>query len=83
MCPKMIDREEKVKEIAAAALALFSQKGYPATSVGQIAQAAGIGKGTIYDYFNTKEEIFIASIMEWLTQFDIRLTTQLEDPIIS
>ncbi len=84
MSPKFVDREQKIKEIALAALKLFSQKGYAGTNVGQIAKSAGIGKGTIYEYFETKEEIFIAAIMEWISQFEFQLSQYLEtieDPI--
>ena len=58
---------------------LFSQKGYAATSVGQIAEAAGIGKGTVYEYFATKEDIFVAAIREWMDQFENRLSAHLEE----
>ena len=84
MAPRHIDKAEKTGHIARTALALFSEKGYRATSVGQIAHAAGIGKGTVYDYFKTKEDIFIAAVMEWLAQFEDHLIARLdglEDPI--
>lgn len=84
MAPPKVDKTEKTKEIARKALALFSNNGYSKTSVDQIARAAGIGKGTVYDYFNTKEELFIAAIKEWLDKFEIQLMVHLEgieDPI--
>lgn len=84
MTPRLVNKAEKTSNIARAALVLFSEKGYRATSVGQIARAAGIGKGTVYDYFETKEDIFIAAVMEWLGQFEDRLVARLEgldDPI--
>ena len=84
MSPKFVDKEQKIKEIAQAALKLFSQKGYAGTNVGQIAKSAGIGKGTIYEYFETKEDIFIAAIMEWISQFEFQLSAHLEkidDPV--
>jgi len=43
-----------------AAVRLFSEKGFERTSIEQLARAAGIGKGTIYSYFQTKSEIFHA-----------------------
>ena len=84
MAPRHVDRAEKAGSIARTALVLFSEKGYRATSVGQIAREAGIGKGTVYDYFETKEDIFIAAVMEWLGQFEDNLMVRLEgleDPI--
>lgn len=54
---------KKLKTRAAildAALNLFTRQGYDNTSISQLAQAAGIGKGTVYGYFQTKSEIFLA-----------------------
>jgi AcrR family transcriptional regulator len=61
----MSDRKiAKTKEIAQAALAVFSTSGYALASIEQIAQQAGIGKSTVYEYYKTKEELFLAAIME-------------------
>jgi AcrR family transcriptional regulator len=82
--PKLIDKAEKVNKIATAALCLFSQKGYAATSVEQIAEAAGIGKGTVYDYFPSKEEIFVHAINDWIMDLINRMvekTRNIGDPI--
>jgi AcrR family transcriptional regulator len=57
-------REQKKRRtrnaIMEAAVRLFSEKGFEKTSIEQLARAAGIGKGTIYSYFQTKTEIFHA-----------------------
>jgi len=54
-------REKKKKQtkraILEAAITLFSENGFEATSIEQIAKAAGVGKGTVYGYFQTKREI--------------------------
>ena len=70
MSPKFVDREAKTREIAGAALKLFAQKGFAATGVDQIAAAAKIGKGTIYEYFDTKADIFVAAVLEWMNQLE-------------
>jgi AcrR family transcriptional regulator len=84
MSPKIVDKKQKSKEIAQAALKLFSINGYAATSVGQIAEAASIGKGTVYEYFQAKEDIFIAAIMEWMSLFIVQLSERIKgikDPV--
>ena len=43
-----------------AAITLFSEKGYDKTSIEELAKAVGIGKGTIYGYFQTKSDILHA-----------------------
>jgi len=84
VCPKLVDKPEKCNEIARAALGLFADKGYAATSVGQIAESAGIGKGTIYDYFPSKEEIFVHAINHWIMRLLDRMvenTRDIQDPV--
>ncbi|MDH3359044.1 MAG: TetR/AcrR family transcriptional regulator [Desulfobacteraceae bacterium] len=57
-------REAKKKKtrqaIMNAAIKLFSEKGFKNTSVDELAKMAGVGKSTIYGYFHTKNEIFLA-----------------------
>lgn len=53
-------------EIAAAALAVFIEKGFAATRMQDVATRAGIAKGTLYLYFPTKEELFFAVVREAL-----------------
>ncbi|PLX97031.1 MAG: hypothetical protein C0621_00905 [Desulfuromonas sp.] len=53
-------KRETRQAIIDAAIRLFGEKGFEATSIDELARAAGIGKGTIYGYFRTKLEIFFA-----------------------
>lgn len=50
-----------------AAINLFGERGYESTSVSSLAKTAGIGKGTIYSYFASKNEILLAFCEEELT----------------
>lgn len=45
------------KKVLAAALELFSNKGFHATTTAKIAQLAGVSEGTIYKYFPSKNEL--------------------------
>ncbi|MBD3377576.1 TetR family transcriptional regulator [candidate division KSB1 bacterium] len=58
MAPKIVDKEAKKHEILIAAMSLFAKNGVIQTKMTDIAQATGIGKGTIYEYFRSKEDIF-------------------------
>ena len=51
-----IRREIRRQELVEAAVAVFLDKGVSATSVDDIARAAGVAKGTFYLYFETKDE---------------------------
>lgn len=50
-------RQEKKKLIMDTALELFAENGFHATSISQITKKAGISKGLIYNYFESKNEI--------------------------
>jgi len=56
--PKIVDKKAKKAEILKAAMGVFAQNGVAKTKIADIAKAAGIGKGTIYEYFRSKEDIF-------------------------
>jgi AcrR family transcriptional regulator len=51
-------KEDRPQEITAAALEAFSEKGYAATRVTDVAKRAGVSKGLLYLYFRTKEDLF-------------------------
>ncbi len=50
-------RQEKKALIMETAIELFAKKGYHSTSVSMIAKSAGISKGLMYNYFDSKEEL--------------------------
>lgn len=58
------DQAVRRREIVAAAARLFLDKGFQETSLREIAQAAGMGKSSLYDYFTTKDEILVFVIVE-------------------
>lgn len=52
--------EERRRDILDAALGLFAEHGYRDTTVDQIAARAGVAKGTVYLYFEAKEDLLLA-----------------------
>ncbi|MEW6777202.1 MAG: TetR family transcriptional regulator [Bdellovibrionota bacterium] len=62
------DKEVRRKQILAAARKLFWESGGCLATVTEVARHAGIAKGTIYLYFQTKEELYIAYYEELLTE---------------
>jgi AcrR family transcriptional regulator len=81
--PKIVDKEAKKKDIMHAAMEVFSQKGVSKTKMIDIAEKAGIGKGTIYEYYRSKEEIFGDAFMTIYSQTEdlIReVTINQDDP---
>jgi len=59
-----IKKEKTRKIIIETAAEVFAEKGYAGTAIADIAGKAGIGKGTVYSYFSSKEELFF-SVFEW------------------
>src|ERR1700739_3716334 len=57
-------KAERPKEILEAAFEEFSRNGYAATALEQVAERAGVTKGTIYVYFENKEHLFISMVRE-------------------
>lgn len=57
-------RELREQQIFEAALEVFSKNGYHETDVERVAELAGVGKGTVYRYFETKKNLFL-SLVEW------------------
>lgn len=51
-------KEARPEEILEAALELFAEKGFSSTRMVDVAKRAGISKGTLYLYFDSKEKIF-------------------------
>jgi AcrR family transcriptional regulator len=77
------EREQAIRRslIIEAAQKLFEQKGFEATSVDEIANAAELGKGTIYSYFKSKEEIYIAILEKGMEILKERMNCVVNEPI--
>ena len=54
----------KRRQIMDGARAIFLAQGFDAASMGEIARAAGVSKGTLYVYFENKEQLFEATVHE-------------------
>jgi len=60
---------ERRKEILEAALTIFIKKGYSETRMDDIVHEIGLSKGAIYHHFQSKRDLFIALIENWMDQF--------------
>jgi AcrR family transcriptional regulator len=71
-------REERRQQILSAALTVFSQKGYHATNVSDVAAQAGVSQGTIYWYFESKEALFTAALLWFFEDFGAEASAVVE-----
>jgi AcrR family transcriptional regulator len=64
------DRQaERRERILAAALELFVQQGFHQTSTRQIAQAAGVAEGSIFNHFPTKKDLLVAAMAQIVDEY--------------
>ena len=81
--PKVPDLEaRRRKEILAAATALFAEHGFASVQVQTIAGRVGVGNGTVYRYFATKEELFLKAVEAGLRELEAELDAVLADPAV-
>jgi AcrR family transcriptional regulator len=57
-------KHARPQELMSAALELFVERGYASTRLEDVARRAGVSKGTVYLYFQSKEELFKAVVRE-------------------
>lgn len=60
--PLLPARQDAKERILEAALEVFSQKGFHTATMDEIAEKAGVGKGTLYRHFETKKKLFAALV---------------------
>ena len=60
--PKKIDHEERKENILRTALEVFSKEGYHNSNLSLIAEASGISRPTVYQYFHNKDEIYYYAV---------------------
>lgn len=84
--PRISDeaKEERRISILQAALECFATKGYYASTVDNIVKFANLSKGSIYNYFNSKEDIFIGILRHEQTKGNKKLKealSKIESPL--
>ena len=67
--PKIVDKKKKAEAISDAALKVFRKHGYYKTRMADIAQMAGMGKGTLYEYFKDKGDILRFAFDQYFSVF--------------
>ncbi len=71
-----VDKDKKRRDIAVACTELLLEKGIKDLTITEIAKTAGIGKGTVYDYFSNKEEIVFEIIRNFIEEHHRYLLNQ-------
>ncbi len=77
-------REQSRQQIKQAALELFAKSSYANTSMAQVAKEAGVSKGLIYNYFDSKQDLLFALVEEQVAEGEALMEQFLEtisDPL--
>ena len=69
MPPKIVDKEDRRNRVLAAAASVFARYGYQPATIDQIAEAAGVAKGSVYLSFKSKEDLFYGLFEEFSRDF--------------
>jgi AcrR family transcriptional regulator len=67
-------RRQRERDLVRATRALFDERGMQDAPVEEIAQAVGIARGLIYRHFSSKEELYVLTVTDYLTELDGVLT---------
>ncbi|HKJ69464.1 MAG TPA: TetR family transcriptional regulator [bacterium] len=82
--PKIVDKKEKRAEILEAAIRVFAKNGLKNTTIADIAEAVDIGKGTMYQYFESKDQLFAATFLYFMDQVEAAIGKRIfriQDPL--
>jgi AcrR family transcriptional regulator len=71
------DKEARRKQIIDGALRVFARKGLSNFKMAEIAVEAKVGKGTLYEYFRTKEELIMGSVSQFMEEFEQYVAAQI------
>ena len=76
-------KEEKNRALIDAALAVFSRVGFAAAKMDDVAREAGVSKGTVYLYFDSKEQLFEEMVKANMAPLMTEIAENLSRPSIS
>ncbi len=72
------EKDSRKKQILKSARALFFKKGFNQVTVDEIARSSELGKGSIYLYFDSKEEIYAQILLNDIDSFNRQVSALLE-----
>lgn len=78
--PLSAERQVRRRAILQAAIETFAQQGFVASRTRDIAARAGVAEGTIYLYFESKDELLLTAFRETVNEFSASVGSLLDDP---
>jgi len=66
--PKIVDKAERRAALTEAAIMVFAERGYHRATMQAVAERAGVSKGGVYEYFESKEQLLLESAELFLSK---------------
>jgi AcrR family transcriptional regulator len=73
---KDVVQQFRKSELLAAARSIFSRRGFHEATIDEIAREAGVAKGTVYLYFKSKQEIYLAALRDGIEALNRQMRDQ-------
>src|SRR4051812_38795022 len=74
-------RRERERDLVRATRALFDERGMQDAPIEEIARAVGIARGLIYRHFSSKEELYVLTVTDYLSELDAVLREARDDTL--
>ncbi len=74
----MEDKKSKKEKILEASMKIFFREGFHKAKISEIAEEARIGKGTVYEYFDSKEQLFEETVRNYVDSYCMKLAQIVE-----
>ena len=71
-------KNKREHQILTAALAVAVEKGYSDSRIDDIVQNSKLSKGTIYWYYKSKKDVYLALVDYWFKQYSSEVLSQIE-----
>ncbi|MFC6207102.1 TetR/AcrR family transcriptional regulator [Levilactobacillus tongjiangensis] len=72
----------KQKQVLAASLSLFAEKGFASTTTKEIAERAGVAEGTVYRRYRTKDELLAGVLAPFMTEVLPKLVSEFAEKVV-
>ncbi|RMF14211.1 MAG: TetR/AcrR family transcriptional regulator, partial [Candidatus Dadabacteria bacterium] len=83
---KRLPRDDRRRQIVAAAIGVFGKHGYHAATTAELARAAGVSEALLYQHFDSKKDLLLAAIAqigEWVHEGLQEVLAATRDPKVT
>ena len=81
--PKIVNKQEKRSRLVQAAIPVFAKYTFREAKMNDVAISADVGKGTLYEYFESKDELFLEIFKMWFSTLEEQIhdvVNAIDDP---